>query len=732
MLIANLLSIAITAALVAACYMGRKKLLADFDIFIRRAALVVFLAGFAIYFIGFRSGHEAVGTQMSWYASFFRPLLSSMEMFAFHSDLIEVGEPCHHSMVYMTLFSVIHFAAASVSFAVAINYLGVRFRSAWRWRRVNRARQLRGNVHVFFGINNVSLRLAHDIRSHSRTDTIIFINAPEDASSHGLLGFASIFNVFSFRREVIADIDRMRGIIRQTRMPVQMRHGNNVIKQLRLDRVLSKANGFIGLYLLYDDELQNLSKNIKLRADRFFKGDMARKAYIFCRATTGKLNGGTAFEYNSRYGVETVLVDAAQLAVKSMMFRKETHPANFIEFDTHTGIATTAFHCMIIGFGETGQEAFRFLYEHGQFVYPEGYEGKRVVFHIIDPYAEQKKGFFETRYPCLGNEGSMSPLHAEIRWHNHSAGDGRFWTLMKEIKDELNYVVIATGSDNRNIAIAYDLGEFALRWRQRRLSKFGIVTRCYDAINEPRYDELTELCVDEEHRQQVVHVIGKMTETFTHKYVWKDYLESDAAIYAATFAENVGRPFADIRVVPRNEALCHWWKRHASAKGDAIKYANIRRIEVQEFSEASHLYAKLKAIGVLDADTDATGAENLRLLRSCRTLADMERLPFFGTLMQMEHTRCLASHECMGYTPMSLEEFRQSGGNSECDVIRHKSLNLVPWEQLDSMPAPTWLAAIVPEPYKRCPNRYLLANMLQTILAIGLNKTAKKNLEVRS
>ena len=53
-----------------------------------------------------------------------------------------------------------------------------------------------------------------------------------------------------------------------------------------------------------------------------------------------------------------LLVDSAQLAVKTMMYNQATHPANFVEFDHHTGMAKTAFHCMIIGFGETGQKAF--------------------------------------------------------------------------------------------------------------------------------------------------------------------------------------------------------------------------------------------------------------------------------------------------------------------------------------------------------------------------------------
>lgn len=722
MLITNILSIVITFVVFLLCYLNHRRLFRDFDVFIRRTALLVFLAGFVIYFIGFRSGHETVGTQLSWYASFFRPLLSSLEMFAFHSDLIEVGEPCHHSMLYMTIFSFIHFAAASVSFAVAINYLGVRFRSAWRWRKLKWKKQLKGDVQVFFGINGVSLGLARDIHKYHPQDTIIFINAPEDTSSQGMLGFASLFNVFSFRREIMAEIDRMDGIIRQTRVPIQYLRGNNVIHQLGLDTIFDKTLEFQSIYLLYDDQLQNLAKNIKLRSDEYFKGDMARKAYIFCRSTSVKLNGGTAFEYNSRYGVETVLADSAQLAIKTMMCQKDTHPANFVDFDYHTGQAKTTFHCMIIGFGETGMEAFKFLYEHGQFVYPADYKGQQVIFHIVDPKADEKKAFFEMRYPCLCAKNGLSPLKVEIQWHSHDVGDERFWDLMKDIKNELNYVFISTGSDNRNIAIAYELGEYALRWRKRRLDKFALVVRSYNPINESRYDELIQLCVDDEHPKQVVHVVGKMSESFTRKYMWKSYLDKDAAIYSSTFHSNFGKNFADIQITEAKEAFSYWWKRHTCAKGHPLEYANLKRIEAQDISDAFHVYTKLKAIGILDRREDAVGAENLRLLKSCKTLHDLEQLPFFETLLHMEHSRCLASHECLGYTPMTLDEFEQMDGKWECDVFRHKCLNLVAWDSLNQMPVPTWLAAIVPEDYKDRPNVYLIENMVQVLLAIGLSK----------
>ena len=71
---------------------------------------------------------------------------------------------------------------------------------------------------------------------------------------------------------------------------------------------------------------------------------------------------------------------------------------------------------------------------------------------------------------------------------------------------------------------------------------------------------------------------------------------------------------------------------------------------------------------------------------------------------------------------MSIQEFENAQKKSECDVIRHKCLNLVTWEQLEELPVPQWLANIVPAEYQKHPNMYLLENMLQTLLAIGLKK----------
>lgn len=711
MLQANLISVALLLVFILICWIMRRKVVRDFSAFLRYIALAVFIGGFVVYFIGYRDGAESIGTQESWFASVFRPILSSLEMFAFNSDVLELGEECKESMVFMTVFSFIHFAAASVSFAVAISYLGVRFKSAWIWQQLKWKKQFKGDVNVFFSINEVSLQLAHDIRRNRPEDIIIFINAPEQATNEGMLGFTSVFNIFSFRREIVAEIDNMGGIILQVKKPIELMEGNHVLEDIGLARQLKKTRAFVGFYMMLDDQLQNIAKSIKLRGDDYFKENMNQLAYIFCRATSGKMNGDTAFDLNSKYGVETVLVDAAQMSVKTMMAQVHTHPVNFVATDPETGMAQSALHCMIIGFGETGQEAFKFIYEHGQFVYPNDFQGKKMIVHIVDPKASQKQGFFEMRYPCLKQGNDMTRLDTEIVWHNHTAGDGRFWELMKEIKDDLNYVVIATGSDNRNIAISYDLCDYALRWRKNRTHDFGIFARCYNPCNETRYDELNEVTQNDRH-EQVVWTLGKMSETLTTRYVWKNLLEKKAAIFAYAMNGQSGDDFQTMGDINEEKAFDYYWQRHVSCKGDPARYTDMKRMEYQNYSAATHTYTKSHLLGIDEG-------RHQEELKTCHTLDDLRKLPYFENLVRGEHLRFLASHECMGYTPMSIQEYEAMGGKSIVDVDAHRLLTMVSFEELDNLPVPDDILAEIPEKEQKHAYRYILEKAVEAALAVG-------------
>lgn len=82
----------------------------------------------------------------------FRSALSSMEMFASHSDLLEVPEDLHHDPFYMTIFSVIHFLAVIVSAVFIIKLLGFRFISWVRLCMANLSRKKKCRLFIFWGV----------------------------------------------------------------------------------------------------------------------------------------------------------------------------------------------------------------------------------------------------------------------------------------------------------------------------------------------------------------------------------------------------------------------------------------------------------------------------------------------------------------------------------------------------------------------------------------------------
>jgi hypothetical protein len=102
---------------------------------IKYVAVVIFIGGFIVYFIGFTTGPEGPGTAGSWMAFILRPMMSSLEMFVSHSDLLEVSPEMKENALYMTFFSFLHFAAIAVTGIIAVYYLGARVISwvKWNW-----------------------------------------------------------------------------------------------------------------------------------------------------------------------------------------------------------------------------------------------------------------------------------------------------------------------------------------------------------------------------------------------------------------------------------------------------------------------------------------------------------------------------------------------------------------------------------------------------------------------
>ena len=45
-----------------------------------------------------------------------------------------------------------------------------------------------------------------------------------------------------------------------------------------------------------------------------------------------------------------------------------SHPVNFVDVDTATATVSSVFTALVVGFGETGSDVFKFLYEFSSFI----------------------------------------------------------------------------------------------------------------------------------------------------------------------------------------------------------------------------------------------------------------------------------------------------------------------------------------------------------------------------
>ena len=77
---------------------------------------------------------------------------------------------------------------------------------------------------------------------------------------------------------------------------------------------------------------------------------------IYCRANHDSLTENLSNPYLK-------FIDSGNLTIKQLKRNVLDQPASFVCPDTKRGVATKPFKAMIVGFGETGYEAFSFLYE---------------------------------------------------------------------------------------------------------------------------------------------------------------------------------------------------------------------------------------------------------------------------------------------------------------------------------------------------------------------------------
>lgn len=685
----NLIAILFIIFLFSCFRIWKESIMSRLETVIKYVAVVIFIGGFIVYFIGFTTGPEGPGTAGSWMAFILRPMMSSLEMFVSHSDLLEVSPEMKENALYMTFFSFLHFAAIAVTGIIAVYYLGARVISWVKWNWMLLLHKKCENLHIFFDANETSMHLAEDIRKNDPTgkkDIIVLYTCNQsDEKSGGEEGFTSMLNMFSFRKDMLIKADSMKMFIKRLSLPVYHFTEENVLNKLGLLSGLKRAHN-VNLYFLSEDENANILSSLKIKNDPFFsdKTFANKRVRLFCRSSKGGAN--VIFEQHTKSVVETVIVDNSYLSVWSLRtlpvyvngeqkpFLFASHPVNFIDLDPDEGIALSKFHAAIIGFDETGQEALRFLYEYGQFVYPEEMGDNNFICDIFDSSLQKLKGRFVTKYPKLKDEDTG------IKWHNMDYRCTEFWDGLRENIDSLNYVVLAMGDDEKDMTLAVDIFNLAQRYRKNGLSHFGIFVRSYRFANEKRLEEIAR--VHANRGEKVINIFGKLSDLYTKNRICDDKLQNAAALFSYIYNKrcndvNNEEDSLQIDNDTIRKANDVWRARHNDSRNNYQEYLDVRRDETQKLSDAYHIYTKMKMVGfdeLRDQVLAASGSSSVSLKR-------YNNLPFLSNLAKLEHKRWCASHYAMGYMPMTEDEYKKTG--KTCDVVHKRNRCLVDWEKLN-------------------------------------------------
>ena len=613
-------------------------------------AFLIWMCGMILYMVGFNEH----GSAESNVALLLRSCLSSMEMFVSHSDLIEVNEELHGNATYMALFALTHFCAVAISAIFILRLFGFRLLSwmklvwSYMWSWLCRDR----NYYVMFGVNANTMTLANSIwqKREYESQRIIFINLPNKGHSHASTRFSFSHFFHSDSNAIdkyLEDIEKMGALLftssRSFGNAELGEKDNDVfhvfkaldfswIVQFPLQKLLRNAAigsnkiNKVDFFFLSDEENDNLIAVTVLQRLQKKQIDYKHSAFnCYCHARKSRNNSAMLNEGTLTFRVN--IIDTSNLAVLELKRDKKHHPVNFVEKDTNTATVKSAFTGMLIGFGETGRDAFRFLYEFSSFT--KDNQGNQSVkkIHIIDKEIGELKADFLNEAPFLKDK-------AEIDWWNvYSIHSEAFWEKLRSVIHELNYVVVAVKDDEEAVDIATSLFECAYRYREN-LNLFKIFVRLRNSMHK----DFLRL-----HREffDVIVPFGSLTTAFSYDTINTDVLEKAAKRFKYRYDMLNDYKFDMSRYSTEEEdAEEAWLDRRLSyqSETDRLKRKEgeikVWYQEEQDRSNAWHVYTKVAlakdgiTTEILFLDSNKQLLRNLCNCEHLRWNAKMERLGF--------------------------------------------------------------------------------------------------------
>ena len=634
------------------------------------SAFAVWLLGAGVYIVGYY--HE----NLNGVSMVLRSIVSSFKMFVVSNDLSRVSGLLRNNPSYITLFTVLHFSAAFITFLFIFKMVGYKIRSSWNLLR-HKWRYSKGSVvHLFWGVNEASCLLAEDVHQNYPTETIIFVDIDEESedSSQKKATLSNIANIITIKNSEIARLDKIGALIDHCyNGPASLNddRAKDIFASLHLKNIgaILQRSRQTYFYFLSDNETQNIAGALNLQQDAVVRTIVDKVIYVHAR----KDANNEVFDHYSQYDetprAKIKLIDSSYLSIATLKDDERALPVNCVEVDKTTGYVTSPFTALIVGFGGTGLEAFKFLYEYSAFVGPDM---KRSPFrcYAIDANISSIAGLVREKMPAISDQ--------ELTMIQASVDSEAFWNKVKNIISDLNYVVIALNDDALGLSLAVNLFKYALQNRDASLPMLKIMLRCYNNSNEIRMSEVVRnLNHSVEGENVEICLYGKKRDLYRCKTILSNNTLQEAKEFHAIYenselsaAEQWSKSFGpqEIARLMRDKKMSRY---HA--------IYDINRRIMQNISNSLHRNSKMILMGFGSEEY----SERLRLYYGYASsrkegtttyecnLADAKLLQ---TIAMVEHERWVASHKLMGYTY-----------GPEADFVKKQHPCLRPWTELDEM-----------------------------------------------
>lgn len=456
------------------------------------SALATFILGASVYTVGaLQTDGESI-----WDAIYTVPsaIISSLGMFFYQDDISELADGVKEDSFFMAMYSLAHFFAALITSLLLIRLIGMRL---FYWMEISFQSYCgkKKDLYVFWGINPQSVTLAESIRSKdSQNSRIVFVNTVEPENADNEVSLHTLFDIIKIREDAnerISDINAMVVNCHEKLTYNDLEHDlYKIIKEkVRLSslaRIMKNKSDNIHIFFLAnnsDNNINNMEALVNVDLTENSSGE--KKLHLYCHAHHSAKTRWAEIKdicsYSDISKPSIHIVDSSYLSVFGLKEDVSHHPISFVDIDKETGTIASPFRSMVIGFGETGEEAFKFLYEFGAFV---NRDGNKTKFHctIIDKKASELEGLFYAKAPSMKECTDSETEERELLFTECPIDSNAYWEILeKEVRAGLNYIIIAVDNEELAIDTATNICTLATRWRNDASPKLNVYVRSYNA-----------------------------------------------------------------------------------------------------------------------------------------------------------------------------------------------------------------------------------------------------------